>query len=241
MPILLERCTTLLRIDEDTIARLRDFSSVVEPSIDDIIHVFYSRLTASDAASLFTSPESLARASQAQKKHWMTYVLCGRFDSEYMAAARSIGHTHYRLGVDLMVYSSAYSVLLNELTVLISTFHRDRPDIAQSTHYAVQQAIFLDMALAISVYYESMIWALEEMSNELNFSLARAGEFRDNETGMHLMRMSRMCAGLAAAIGKDRKWVQTILIASPLHDVGKIGIPDNESEFARRLPARRLG
>ncbi len=56
--------------------------------------------------------------------------------------------------------------------------------------------------------------------------LCRAAEFRDNETGMHIMRMSHYSTLLAQSIGMNKKECEVILNASPLHDIGKIGIPD---------------
>ncbi len=56
--------------------------------------------------------------------------------------------------------------------------------------------------------------------------LARAAEFRDNETGRHLQRMSHYCAVLARRTGLDHDRCELIRIASPMHDIGKIGIPD---------------
>ncbi|MBF0274840.1 MAG: response regulator [Nitrospinae bacterium] len=57
--------------------------------------------------------------------------------------------------------------------------------------------------------------------------LGRAAEYRDNETGLHIVRMSKMCAVLGKAVGMDDAEVELLLEASPMHDVGKIGIPDN--------------
>jgi len=56
--------------------------------------------------------------------------------------------------------------------------------------------------------------------------LARAAEKRDNETGEHLRRVGQMARLLAEALDKDPTWQERILEAAPLHDVGKIGIPD---------------
>lgn len=56
--------------------------------------------------------------------------------------------------------------------------------------------------------------------------LARAIEYRDSETGMHIVRMSQYAACLAAKVGLDEETCNLILTASPLHDIGKIGIPD---------------
>jgi putative two-component system response regulator len=56
--------------------------------------------------------------------------------------------------------------------------------------------------------------------------LGRASEFRDNETGQHILRMSHASALLARRIGWDTQACELMLNASPMHDVGKIGIPD---------------
>lgn len=56
--------------------------------------------------------------------------------------------------------------------------------------------------------------------------LGRASEYRDNETGTHVIRMSKSCQLLALAAGLDEKHAEQILYASPMHDVGKIGIRD---------------
>jgi putative two-component system response regulator len=56
--------------------------------------------------------------------------------------------------------------------------------------------------------------------------LGRAAEFRDNETGMHIIRMSKVSMILAEASGMCPRDCELILNASPMHDIGKIGIPD---------------
>lgn len=56
--------------------------------------------------------------------------------------------------------------------------------------------------------------------------LGLAGEFRDNETGAHIVRMSRVAEVIARGAGLDEKFCELILYSSTMHDVGKIGIPD---------------
>jgi putative two-component system response regulator len=56
--------------------------------------------------------------------------------------------------------------------------------------------------------------------------LGRAAEYKDNETGMHVIRMSKSCQLLAQAIGLNEAHAEMLLYASPMHDIGKIGIPD---------------
>ena len=57
--------------------------------------------------------------------------------------------------------------------------------------------------------------------------LGRAAEFRDNETGMHIIRMSKISALIGHGYGLDVEQCEMLLNASPMHDIGKIGIPDH--------------
>lgn len=61
---------------------------------------------------------------------------------------------------------------------------------------------------------------------EIIASLATAAEFRDNETGMHIKRVSNYCALIAKKVGLPDDKCEEILNTSPMHDIGKIGIPD---------------
>jgi len=57
--------------------------------------------------------------------------------------------------------------------------------------------------------------------------LGRAAEFRDNETGMHIIRMSKISALIGRGSGMNEEQCELLLNASPMHDIGKIGIPDH--------------
>ena len=61
---------------------------------------------------------------------------------------------------------------------------------------------------------------------EISLRLGRASEYRDLETGMHIKRMSQYSALLGRLWGMDAEEEELLLYASPLHDIGKIGIPD---------------
>jgi PAS domain S-box-containing protein len=56
--------------------------------------------------------------------------------------------------------------------------------------------------------------------------LSRAAEFRDDETGAHIERMSRYCELIGMRLGLDPRRCEQLRIASPMHDVGKIGVAD---------------
>ncbi len=63
--------------------------------------------------------------------------------------------------------------------------------------------------------------------SEMVTRLARAAEFRDPETGAHIQRMAHYSELIACRLGLDSAHQKQILQASPMHDVGKLGIPDS--------------
>ncbi len=67
---------------------------------------------------------------------------------------------------------------------------------------------------------------LRETQLDIIRRLGRAAEYRDNETGFHVIRMSHFSACLARTVGFSDTDCEILLYASPMHDVGKIGIPD---------------
>ncbi len=94
----------------------------------------------------------------------------------------------------------------------------------------------LDAQLAHRLLYDQKA-VLESMvqvrTEELKHSrlqvvqrLGMAAEYRDEETGNHILRMSHISALLARALGWNEADSELILHASPMHDIGKIGIPD---------------
>lgn len=67
---------------------------------------------------------------------------------------------------------------------------------------------------------------LEESRADVIRSLGAASEYRDNETGLHVMRMSNFAQAIAKALGLPEAQRELLYIAAPMHDVGKIGIAD---------------
>lgn len=94
----------------------------------------------------------------------------------------------------------------------------------------------LDVHLAHRLLFEQkrvLAEMVEARTSELHTSrlqivhvLGRAAEYRDNETGAHVLRVSHMAELLARVIGWDEAQCALILNASPMHDIGKIGISD---------------
>lgn len=81
---------------------------------------------------------------------------------------------------------------------------------------------------------------LVETQFELVRCLARAGEFRDSDTGSHILRVSLGCYLLAASAGLPRQTVELIRYAAMMHDIGKIGVPDQILLKPGRLTAEEF-
>ena len=75
----------------------------------------------------------------------------------------------------------------------------------------------------------SLVQADELLDSRLQVvqRLGRAAEYKDNETGMHVMRMSHYAKELALAYGLTEQQSEILLHAAPMHDIGKIGIADS--------------
>ena len=76
---------------------------------------------------------------------------------------------------------------------------------------------------------EELKHALEKIkaaSLDTIYRLSMAAEFRDEDTGAHIKRVSLCCAVIARRIGLPESDIENILYAAPMHDLGKIGIPD---------------
>lgn len=67
---------------------------------------------------------------------------------------------------------------------------------------------------------------LHQANREVTARLLRLAEYRDVETGAHIRRLGFYANKLAGALGQDQAFVDAITLAAPMHDIGKVGIPD---------------
>lgn len=88
------------------------------------------------------------------------------------------------------------------------------------------QKYLADRAQHLAVLVDERTREIRDREKELIFRISRAAEFRDPETGAHIQRMAHFSQAIAIGLGLDAGAQQLILEAAPMHDVGKIGIPD---------------
>jgi putative two-component system response regulator len=68
---------------------------------------------------------------------------------------------------------------------------------------------------------------VQESHLETIFTMTRAAEHKDDDTGAHVQRISHYSRELARLLGQSREFIDTIFFASPMHDIGKIGVRDD--------------
>lgn len=90
-----------------------------------------------------------------------------------------------------------------------------------------QQKIIENRALTLEDQINSAIEEIKQRERETLNRLAVAGEFKDNNTGEHQFRIGKLSRLIAEQLNQEEDFCEMIEAVAPLHDIGKIGIPDN--------------
>src|SRR5437773_2911825 len=86
--------------------------------------------------------------------------------------------------------------------------------------------VLSDQARVLQYQVDKSVAEIHERELETLSKLAKAGEFRDRTTGNHLARMGKYSSLIATNLGLAPETVHVLEFAAPMHDIGKIGIPD---------------
>ncbi len=90
-----------------------------------------------------------------------------------------------------------------------------------------QQSIIQDRAKWLEQQVEIATHRVLARERETLLRLAKAGEYRDEDTGNHILRMAKYSRAIAEYLGLSKADCDEIEYAAPMHDIGKIGIPDH--------------
>lgn len=91
---------------------------------------------------------------------------------------------------------------------------------------SLQRKLIKDRALLLEAEIRKTTQELHDREEETLIRLAKAGEYRDEDTGNHIHRISRYSRLIAEKLGLSEERCDLIAQSSPMHDIGKIGIPD---------------
>lgn len=123
----------------------------------------------------------------------------------------------------------ASSLPLPEMQVTPST--PSTPSSAQATQFDLAASDQMEKIITdLGRMYQERNEALQEVTrahHEALFLLAVAAEYKDDDTGVHIVRIGFLAEALALYLGQSPAYALLLRKAAPMHDVGKIGIPDN--------------
>jgi two-component system, response regulator RpfG len=104
--------------------------------------------------------------------------------------------------------------------------HETRARCANLLELRRHKIVLSDQARVLQYQVDRSVAEIHERELETLAKLAKAGEFRDRTTGNHLTRMARYSALIGTNLGLAVETVHVLEVAAPMHDIGKIGIPD---------------
>ena len=105
--------------------------------------------------------------------------------------------------------------------------HETRARCANLLELRRHKIVLSDQARVLQYQVDKSVAEIHERELETLSKLARAGEFRDKTTGNHLSRMAKYSALVGHNLGLGAEMAHVIEVAAPMHDIGKIGIPDS--------------
>ena len=161
----------------------------------------------------------------------IAYVLASHPDS----AVVMVTGLDDRRYAELALQQGAYGYVLkpfkpNELVInVVNALRRRRLEVENRGHRERLERTVLERTSALRdtiSRLETSEGELRRLREETIRRLSWAAEFRNLETGEHIVRMSLYCSLIARLAGLGAEQAELVRIASPMHDVGKIGIPD---------------
>jgi two-component system response regulator RpfG len=105
--------------------------------------------------------------------------------------------------------------------------HETRARCANLLELRRHKIVLSDQARVLQYQVDKSVAEIHERELETLAKLAKAGEVRDKTTGNHLTRMARYSALIGQHLGLGTETVHVLEVAAPMHDIGKIGIPDS--------------
>jgi len=121
---------------------------------------------------------------------------------------------------------------------LLDQLHQYAKDLNQAVEMSREKDLELESTKAqmfkfaedLNETYQDLKLAHQEMERgylETIHRLSLAAEYKDEDTGDHIVRMSRYCSKFAEILEFTDRQIRNMRYASPMHDIGKIGIPDH--------------
>ncbi len=226
---LFHRLTNFSKADLDGIAKIKD--CIDKDVAFSISSSFYDyMMTIGDTRKILLSKPKLLEQLKLAQSNYVKQLFALTYDEKYFINRIVVGFAHYTYKIPLSIYIGAYgyyNVLITSTVVSCCKKKGIGSDESIKILNAVQKLLFVDIALATEAYHQKTVDNLRKMENDSIGRLIVLSEYRDEDTGNHIARMSHYSGIIAKELTMDNVFQEEILYAAPMHDIGKIGIPDN--------------
>ena len=160
--------------------------------------------------------------------------LCGRAAQDGEILFKSCVDEEHDIRFDGMMPHGHYNVplldnqgsVIGVLVLYLEHGHRQHPEESDFMKMLGNTISNIIVNKSLKLRAEISAIRLQKAQMEMLQKLMAASEFRDNETGEHIKRMSQYAVVIAKAIGVPEAERKLLELAAPMHDIGKVGIPD---------------
>jgi response regulator RpfG family c-di-GMP phosphodiesterase len=225
---LLKKLTNFSEADLQGIAKIKD---CIDNIALEIASDFYDYLiNIEETRKIILSRPDLLDQLKLTQSHYIRQLFGLTYDEKYFINRVIVGFAHYIYKISPSVYIASYGYYNTLMTsAVINCCKKNGISAEESLQIlnSVQKLLFIDITLAIESYYLKSIDDVYKMEQDSLGRLMVLAEYRDEDTGMHIYRMSHYARIIAKELGMDKVFQEDILNAAPMHDIGKVGIPDN--------------
>jgi signal transduction histidine kinase len=184
-------------ITEDDRSSLQEVRHLAEQNADTFVKQFYDHLLAFEGTRVFLTDENKVRRLLKGQREYVLSLFDAKFDEDYYAFRRHIGHTHFRIGLGFQWYIGAYSLYLDFFMPLFQKHFERDADRMQRVTSAFRKATLLDMSIVLEAYHEGDMAALEA---------SRAQVLHQEK----LAAVGLLASGLAHEIGNPLASIQAV-------------------------------
>jgi response regulator RpfG family c-di-GMP phosphodiesterase len=192
---------------------------------------FYDYLmTIEETRKIILSRPDLLEQLKLTQSHYIKQLFGLTYDDKYFINRVIVGFAHYIYKISPSIYIGSYGYYNALITsAVINCCKKNGISAEESIGIlnSVQKLLSIDITLAIESYYQKSIDDVYKMEQDSLGRLMVLAEYRDEDTGNHILRMSHYARIIAKELGMDNIFQEDILNAAPMHDIGKVGIPDN--------------
>ncbi|HLX61969.1 MAG TPA: protoglobin domain-containing protein [Planctomycetota bacterium] len=193
----IEQHMSYVGLNQAEIAALREAKPIIEAHADEFVQRFYAHLKAFEETKAFLAQEAIVQRLLVAQREYLLHIFDGKFDAHYFQNRRTIGMTHFRIGLDFKWYVGAYALYLDFFIPLLTRFYSDDPALLALIQSAFRKAMLLDMSIVLDAYHECDRAALESSRSQITHQ-------------EKLATIGLLASGLAHEIGNPLASIQAV-------------------------------